>query len=318
MDLANLPLFERLAGKRHVLIAGAGGGFDVYCGLPLRAALRARGAEVSLANLTFTYLGGTDAPPVRPALYRVDATVTGEDAYFPERDLAAFLDETEPAGAPHVVHTFDKVGVAPLRAAYRHLVETLGIDAIVLIDGGTDILMHGDEAGLGTPTEDATSLAAVAAQAVDSFVVCLGFGVDTHHGVCHAHFLENVAGLQREGAFLGAFSLLPQMPEARPWLALVERLEAKNPGRASIVNGSIASAVEGHFGDHHRSERTRGSELFVSPLMSLYWAFELQAVAAKNQYLDELGLTRTVWDVQAAIEAHRHRVRPRPKKAIPH
>ncbi|MFF7988525.1 hypothetical protein ACFZDG_01885 [Kitasatospora xanthocidica] len=34
--------------------------------------------------------------------------------------------------------------------------------AVLLVDGGTDILMRGDEAGLGTPEEDMASLAAVA------------------------------------------------------------------------------------------------------------------------------------------------------------
>ena len=50
----------------------------------------------------------------------------------------------------------------PLREAYRALIAHHGIDAIVLVDGGTDILMRGDEAGLGTPEEDMLSLAAVA------------------------------------------------------------------------------------------------------------------------------------------------------------
>jgi hypothetical protein len=39
-DGAELPLFERLSGVRSVLIAGAGGGFDVYTGIPLFLTLR--------------------------------------------------------------------------------------------------------------------------------------------------------------------------------------------------------------------------------------------------------------------------------------
>ena len=54
-----------------------------------------------------------------------------------------------------------KVGVRPLRAAYQWLVEELRVSAVVLVDGGTDILMRGDEVGLGTPAEDMSSLAAV-------------------------------------------------------------------------------------------------------------------------------------------------------------
>ena len=35
----------------------------------------------------------------------------------------------------------------------------LGVDTLVLVDGGTDSLMRGDEEGLGTPHEDIASLA---------------------------------------------------------------------------------------------------------------------------------------------------------------
>jgi hypothetical protein len=49
-------------GSSRVLHAGAGGGYDVYAALPLLAALEARGVEVVLANFSFTYLGGTNAP----------------------------------------------------------------------------------------------------------------------------------------------------------------------------------------------------------------------------------------------------------------
>lgn len=52
MELAKLPVFERLASAKSVLIAGAGGGFDVFAGLPLYAALRKRGTAVHLANLS--------------------------------------------------------------------------------------------------------------------------------------------------------------------------------------------------------------------------------------------------------------------------
>jgi hypothetical protein len=64
---------------------------------------------------------------------------------------------------PSTVYAFPPLGVQPLRAGYRYLIEHLGIDAVVLADGGTDVLLRGDESDLGTPVEDITSLAAVAA-----------------------------------------------------------------------------------------------------------------------------------------------------------
>ncbi len=86
----------------------------------------------------------------------------------------------------------------------------------------------------------------------------------------------------------------------------------------SIVNTSIASALEGAFGDVHRTERTKGSELFISPLMSMYWAFELAGLVEEHLYLEALEGTETIWDVQSAIEGYRRGVAPRPRVAIPH
>ncbi|GAB3876495.1 hypothetical protein GCM10029964_023510 [Kibdelosporangium lantanae] len=54
------PLFTRLAPASRVLVAGAGGGFDVYAGLPLAVGLTALGKEVHLANLSFADLSECD------------------------------------------------------------------------------------------------------------------------------------------------------------------------------------------------------------------------------------------------------------------
>jgi len=48
------PFTAKLEDAQRILIAGAGGGFDIFCGLPLYFALTAQGKEVYLANLSFT------------------------------------------------------------------------------------------------------------------------------------------------------------------------------------------------------------------------------------------------------------------------
>lgn len=50
-SLRTPPLFAALDGARRVLVAGAGGGFDVYAGLPLAVSLLDSGVDVQLANL---------------------------------------------------------------------------------------------------------------------------------------------------------------------------------------------------------------------------------------------------------------------------
>jgi hypothetical protein len=316
VSLFEPPLLTRLKQHDRILIAGAGGGFDVYAGLPLALALRRAGKQVILANLTFTYLGETDANYLTPHVAAVTTATTGADRYFPERRLAEWLAEHE---QPTTIYAFEKVGVVPLRAAYARLVEELALQAVVLVDGGTDILMRGDEEGLGTPEEDMTSLAAVAKlDAVESFVVSIGFGVDTYHGVSHAHVLENIAAIERDGGYLGAFSVTSAMPEGRAYLSAVSHARGRTTSRQSIVNGSIAAAIEGQFGNAQFTDRTAQSELFINPLMAIYFAFELAAVAKQSLYLHLLEDTESIFDVGARIRAFRNTVQPRPRVPIPH
>ena len=60
MSLDRPPFFERLDRAKSVLIAGAGGGFDVFAGLPIYFHLERLGKKVHLANLSFTNLVKTE------------------------------------------------------------------------------------------------------------------------------------------------------------------------------------------------------------------------------------------------------------------
>ncbi|MET8575283.1 DUF1152 domain-containing protein [Streptomyces sp. NPDC005012] len=312
------PLFTRLADAKRILIAGAGGGFDVYAGLPLALSLRHQGKEVHLANLSFTEL--TALPPADWAAEDLaavtpDSVLPGD--YFPERTLARWL---ELHGHPSTVYAFPRTGVRPLRAAYRALIDLLEIDAVVLVDGGTDILMRGDEAGLGTPEEDMASVAALAPleEVPVRLVVSIGFGVDAYHGVNHVQVLENIAALERDGGYLGAFSIPRNTREGALYLDAVAHAQHHTPGHPSIVNGSVAAAVRGEFGDVRFTERTRGGELFVNPLMSLCFAFELPALAARCLYLDRIEDTYLMRQIHSRIAEFRDTVVTRPGRTFPH
>ncbi|MEZ0386612.1 MAG: DUF1152 domain-containing protein, partial [Verrucomicrobium sp.] len=296
MRLDHWPLFEELADCQSILLAGAGGGYDVYSGLPLYFALRAIGKTVHLANLSFATLPEGRNSRLTPACVAVTADTPCGGSYFPELRLAEWFRQER--GEEQTVYAFPQTGVAPLIEAYRHLQGRLNLDAVILVDGGTDSLMKGDEVGLGTPEEDIASIAAVhSLVGCKKLLACIGFGVDTFHGVCHAQFLEAVAELTRIGAFLGVSTVLPNTHGAAEFLSAVNHANQNTVHRQSIVANSIASAVEGHFGNSHRTRRTEGSELWISPLMPMYWAFQLEPVARRNLYLDSLRETRSLFEV---------------------
>lgn len=317
-SLHSNPLFTRLADSERILVAGAGGGFDIYSGLLVALSLLHQGKQVYLANLSFSALAGLPTDDwVAPDLAAITPDSAPHQSYFPERTLAQWL---HPHGYPSTVYAFPQTGVRPLRAAYRALIELHDIDAVVLVDGGTDILLRGDEAGLGTPEEDLTSVAALAA--LDSvptrLVVSVGFGVDAYHGVNHVQVLENIAALERDGAYLGAFSIPRATREGALYLDAVTHAHHHTPEHPSIVNGSIAAAVQGSFGDVRFTDRTRGSELFINPLMSLYFAFDLPGLAARCLYLDQIEDTQLMRQVHSRIAEFRESVVTRPPRGFPH
>jgi hypothetical protein len=299
-SLRDLPLFAALADSQRILVAGAGGGFDVYGGLPLALALRDRGAEVFLANLTFVSSGFTLDSWLAPDVAAITPVSGGFAEYFPERTLARWL---KTVGEPSTVYAFQRTGVEPLRAAYRALIAHHGIDAIVLVDGGTDILMRGDETGLGTPEEDMLSLATVAglAEVPVRLVVSVGFGIDSYHGVNHVQVLENLADLDADGAYLGAFSIPRSTREGALYLDAVAHAQEHTPSRPSIVHGQIASAMLGVSGNVHFTQRTQNSVLFVNPLMAIYFTVSVEGLAARHLYLSMLEGTQTFRQIATII-----------------
>lgn len=318
MKLAVPPLFAALEDAQKILIAGAGGGFDVYAGLPLALALWDAGKDVHLANLSFSELELIDADSfLTDNVMAVTPTSASPDWYFPEGALSRWLDSQ---GLPSTVYAFPPLGVQTLREAYRYLIDELGIDAIVLVDGGTDILMRGDEHGLGTPVEDLTSVGAVAGIDLPvKLVTCLGFGIDAYHGVNHVQVLENIAALDREGGYLGALSIPRHSQEAVLYREAVQHAQLATPERPSIVNGQIAAATDGEFGDVQFTRRTSGSTLFVNPLMAVYFTVDLDKLAARCLYLDRIENTVGRRQVITRIETFRNEfTTTRVPRAYPH
>lgn len=309
-----LPVLEKFASARRVLIAGCGGGFDVFAGVPIALRLARLDKEIVLANLSFTNLWMCGEDRLTPITWRVGEQ-SKELPYFPEKWLAEWLGRR---GLQPPIYAFADSGVRPLAAAYRAIMDDHDIDLVVLIDAGTDSVLFGDEPGLGTVVEDAVSVVAAHAAGQERVILgAIGFGVDHHHGVSHHAFLENAARLAREGGFLGSFALAPGMHETDAFLDLVDYANRRQPQHRSVVCNSIAGALRGEFGDYRANNRTSGSELFINPLMSQYWFFEAGQLVADMIYADELAETEQIEDARRIIDRRRAGLEPRPRRNLP-
>lgn len=313
--LFSLPFWDKLSDAQTILLAGAGGGYDVFCALPLFRRLKDAGKTVHLANLSFSDLGGATGKWITPHLLRVDGDSTGNENYFPELHLARFL---RGRGEETPIYCLEVTGVTPTRTAYEALTQDLKPDALVLVDGGTDSLMRGDEPGVGTPVEDMASILATRDLKIEhKMLACLGFGIDAFHGVCHAYFLEAVAQLTAMGAHLGTWSVMNQTVESNFYRDASQHVFRKMSRHPSIVSSSILSAIEGKFGDYHTNPRTRDSELFINPLMGLYWTFELEYVAGRVLYPAFIEETTNARELMMIIEQFRNDTLHKPFKVLP-
>lgn len=316
----NLPILDQLTDSKNILIAGAGGGFDVFAGLPLYFTLKELGKNVHLANYTFTDIdlilkNETVEELIPKQLVGVNGKVEHLYPYFPEGYLAEWFATVR--DEPITIWMMAKAGVQPLAKSYRTLCEHLEIDALILIDGGVDSLMRGDEQAPGSLVEDTISLAAASMTAVPvKILACLGFGAEIE--VCHHHALENMAGLVKAGAFYGSCALVQTM-EVYQWYEEGCRYvwEQLAHGK-SHISMRVVSAVNGEFGNHHLYEDELNLRVFVSPLMSLYWFFNAEKVAEMNFLCSQFMTTMTTQDARRILVMVREALTVRPKRNLPY
>lgn len=308
----NLPILNQLSNCKNLLLAGMGGGFDVFCSLPIYFELKKHGINAHLANFSFSGIENVDFG------IRLTKTLVGIIAkperifpYFPEFHLVNWFKEKRNEDLK--IWCFHKTGAAPLTENYKVLCQHLGVDGILLVDGGVDSLVRGDEAELGTAIEDLTSLYAVnqLSDISTRLIACIGFGAEQN--LTHAHVLENMASLTKAGGFLGSCSLTPQMDSYQAYDEAVTYVQSNEFQDPSVINSSIVSAVRGNYGNYHLTEKTKRSQLWISPLMSIYWFFDFDCVVKQNLLLPAIEGTMLFRDALYNVIAKAERI---PRRAM--
>ena len=303
-----------------VLVAGAGGGFDFLCGLPIVLELEQRGHDVHIANYSFTRL-----PCVRGGTWHgehlleitADAQLAQGD-YFPEQLLARWYREYK--AIEKSVWCLAQTGVEPTRRSYDFLIDRLGIQTVICIDGGVDGLFRGDEWDLATPSMDSISVMATSlCQASQRIYACTAFGTEGTEGkVSHAQALARMADLVRADAFLGVGTTVRKSHVGRDFLNAVETIFGWLPPlRRSIVVGTLQAAALGAYGPTVVHEKTRDRPPWVSPLTALIWYFEADAVAYLKLFYESSRRSTTVHEVADAIEQIRSQTSIQPYESIP-
>jgi hypothetical protein len=315
-----LPTFlRRLADPsiKTVLLCGCGGGFDFVHSLTLYPELLRLGKTVVLGSYSFgdpnKITGAADVFNEAGVIAkRATATCTPARHYGPEVHVCSFLDLRYPLLAPHFVYAYyaRSFTVPLLTRLYQQFIESHSIDAIVLVDGGSDSIMAGDEEGLGDPIEDAVSVTTVALLGglKARVLISIGLGTDRFNQVSDASSLRAIAELTRMGGFLGAVSLEPTGEGSCLYRDCLEHIYQRQ-GFRSVLAGTIASAVEGCFGCDEvppvLQPRVRPGQLFLWPLMAVLWGFDIETVARRSLIAKWIRECQTVPDCYTALHTGR-------------
>jgi hypothetical protein len=310
-----LPEFLKLLASpsiHTVMLAGCGGGFDFVHSLALYPELKRLNKRVVIGSYSFgdPHEITGEAPVVFDVGGIIAKRVTAESVpnsyYGPEVHVCSFLDEQYPEDVPHFVYAYyaRSFTVPLLQRFYRQLIEEHSVDAIVIVDGGSDSLMVGDEEGLGDPIEDCVSVTTLASlrDIQAGILISIGFGCDRFNHVSDCASLRAIAELTASGGFLGAVAMSPQNAGFRFYRDCLDHIYERQ-GFRSVIAGAIVSAGEGHFGSDsvplRLQRRVDAGGLFHWPLMSVLWAFDAAKVAERSlmsKWIAERASVRECYD----------------------
>ena len=293
-----------------------GGGGDVVGALAVAAICEALGAEARLGGVAWERVVIDPYPGPRPLDQirggrRLDGvviadgqTTTPEGVPFAEARMAAWRGES--------VALFDVTrGPRGVAAAIEAAAAELRCDLAILVDVGGDVLARGDEAGLASPLCDAVMLASLEhlEGRVGALFGVVGPGCDGE--LTAAEVIQRVADLARAGAWVGAFSVDPEVA------GRIEAAAAEIPTEASL---QIARCARGEVGTTTIRRGRRPLEL--SPLGALGFLFDpaealgsgalplaravvdAESIEAANDRLAELGIRTELDYERERVAAH--------------
>jgi hypothetical protein len=289
----NLPHYLRqiFNENKNILLLGIGGGYDIMGAIPFYMASDDNNFVFANYNAGAKTLSKFDTQ---------DLPKETSQSYVEYR-LAQWL---APQGVSRYVYAIPKTGVKTAASYIESIVRENDIQAMILVDGGVDSLMTGDEEGSGTWLDDTVMMAAATQvdKRMPKVLACLGFGTELEEGLCHHHVLKNMADLLADEAFFGCCALLRDSWEFRQYVDACEFVWENQ--RKSHIHTKVISAVNGLFGAVNQYDGVDAQVLggdkcknFISPLMSIYWCFSPSCVLAKNKMAEILKDTNTSTDV---------------------
>ena len=193
--------------------------------------------------------------------------------------------------------------VISLTQLYKWVVSKHDIDTLIILDGGSDSLMCGDEYGLGDPIEDAVSVAAGARLHTlrHKFLISVGFGSDRYNGVSDNASFRAISEITEMGGFRGSWGVEPDTEGFKFYQALLNTIYEKQTFRSVLSSLIVTAGKGGQFGftvpENSGGRIKEGhSTAFVWPLMSHLFAFDVDTVARRSLIIPWIESAHTPMD----------------------
>lgn len=281
----NLPEFPFIR-MRHVLFVGVGGGYDIV-----------------------------GAVPIAHTIDRIQAIYS-----WPHHNVFAHASHEIVPYFEDRLHQFEILGAVQLVNDLSVVIESEHIDTIIAVDGGVDCLMHGDEESAGTVLQDFVMLAALGEiqkkfKDLNIVVSCVGLTCEAEEHIDNYAVMQNISMLMADRGFYGTCSLVKDTPEYNEYSKALAGCKRK-----SHIQVRVLAAANGIFGDVDLGtdanlvmltpEETAYTAC-INPLMSIYWFFNYNAVAARNPLLPMLAQSKSKGDALRIYRGNVKRTRPR-------
>jgi len=316
-----IPVVMQLQKSKNILILGAGGGVDVFSSLPIYFTLEKMKMGLHLANYTQSNWveinQHVETIPIALGCVGVSGNLKTPSENLPEAYLSSWFRDARNQDVPIWMFKRDQ-SVKEYSNSLNMLIKHLEIDAILLVEAGMSSIMKGNEDGSGTMLEDTLTLAAVKNADVPTKILsCVGFGTETEEKLSHYLALENMAQITKQGGFYGSCSLVSFMDCFQQYKQACEHVWNQPGHRKSHVQTRIIPAAEGEFGDYHMFPDEKKADVFVSPLMSVYWFFNAEAAIYNNVIMPVLEDKETFFEaVQSGVPMIKNNIK-RARRELP-
>lgn len=275
---------------QNIIIAGCGGGYDLFGGLPLFYLLKHIANHIVFTNYSFTSITVLNQYGLQCAnnLYLIKPTVLLNlndnhlNTYFPEAYVAYHLN-VDVYALSHPTTIYDLI------EAYQIIISNMQyIDKLFLIDGGCDVLLTGKEIGLGTPVIDMMHLKAIQNLNIRSkYILAVGVNIDIADGVDLGDLNQRLTTLKNNGTLINQQLWSLNQPEIRFYRDIVKQ----SLPQLTIVHSLVVATLEGHRGYYtppHLISRITISKIDLTDQTCSEYLFDLNQIAKDVEYLDQL------------------------------